>query len=164
MALAALFANRAAPDGANGGRGGPALSLPKPPPINKPPSDELSAPQQLASAIARSDGAVDGSGRLVVVCFVISFAPPCIAVLDGLKKLQTAMGNVEVYRVAVDKPGGGALADTHGVQVTPTMQLYVHGQLVHEMRTISQDLIHPFVLKWSKKAKSAPGATYGHEV
>jgi len=100
----------------------------------------------------------------VIVCFVISFAPPCIAVLDGLKKLQITMSNVEVYRVAVDKPSGGALADTHGVQVTPTLQLYVHGQLVHEMRTVSQDLIHPFVLKWSKKAKSAPGATYGHEV
>jgi thiol-disulfide isomerase/thioredoxin len=140
--------------------------LPKPSPINAPPSDDVSTPQQLAAAIARSEGevAAGGGGRLVVLCFVTSFAPPCIAVLASLKKLQTAVGNVEVYTVAVDTPGGGSLADTHGVEVTPTLHLHVQGQMVHEMRTVSLDLIHPFVLKWSKKAKGGPRATKGHEV
>jgi len=156
MALAALFANRMAPSGPSRG---PVPSLQKALP-DSPPKDEVSTPQQLAVAIERSVGDAE---RLIVVAFVTSFAPPSAAVVASLKKLQQTLANVEVYTVSVDSPGGGALADEHAIVVTPTIRLYVQSKIVHEMRTISQDLIHPFVLKWSKKAKGAAG-TKGHEV
>mmetsp|Transcript_53955 Transcript_53955/g.108488 ORF Transcript_53955/g.108488 Transcript_53955/m.108488 type:complete len:151 (-) Transcript_53955:239-691(-) len=148
MALAALFANRAANPGAP-----PHISVAKSAPKAQVPPPSIS---EYIDSEANLQAAVDRSldSRLVILAFVVSFAPPCDTALANIQTLQTRIDNLEVVKVDCASLKGSLIADGHGIEATPTLRFYVGGKQVHTMTTISQDLIHPFVVKWSKKAQS----------
>jgi thioredoxin-like negative regulator of GroEL len=156
--LAALF-------GGGGPRlpgGPPGFALPGPraqaPPAAPAVKDEAETPQELQAAIERST-----TDRLVIVVFVTSFAPPCVTVVKDLLKMKPSLSNLEVVTVDTASAKGLALGDAAGIEATPTLRFFVKGKQVHTMTTTSQDLIHPFVVKWAKKAQAAPKAA-GHAV
>ncbi len=105
--------------------------------------EEILTAQSLTSAIESS------GDQLVIVAFVQSFAPPCDTVLDQLKSLSASLGNLKLLKVNVDV--ATALADANGIEAVPTLRFFVNGTQVHSMTTVSREIIHPFVVKWSKK-------------
>jgi hypothetical protein len=150
MALAALFANRAANPGAP-----PHVAIPRSPPKQVKP---LAPKPQAASYIETQNALKEAvvlsvDSKLVIIAFVVPFAPPCDEVLRYLQNLQKSLGNLEVFKVDCCSAKGSILADAHSIEATPTLRFYVGDKQVHTMTTISQDLIHPFVVKWSKKAQ-----------
>ena len=148
MALAALFAG-----------GGPRLPpgssssiTPKPKPATaKILRDEIETASELQEAIGLSAA---GNGKLVIIAFVASFAPPCEVVVADLKKLKGSVKTFEVFTVDAASPKGSVLADAAGIEATPTLRFFVKGKQVHTMTTVDMsNLIFPFVIKWSKKAQ-----------
>jgi len=154
--LAALFAKREA--------GPPPAFLQKSLKSAASNQDGLSSPDELIEGEVKDihnsfmlSSIVDAAppDRLVIVVFVTSFAPPCEIVLQDLKNMSKSLKNVMVCQVDTCTNNGGALADEHGIEATPTLRFYVGGKQVHSMTAVSKDLILPFVMKWSKKAKAS---------
>jgi activator of HSP90 ATPase len=140
MALASLFANK----------NSVSSSLPRVchPQKCQDDFDEIDSVQSFQGAIDRSK-----KGRLLIILFSTSFSLSSETVLKDLRSMQTSISCLDISAVFVDSPAGSLLADKHKIEATPTLRFYLEGNQVHSMTTVSQDIIYPFVSKWSKKAR-----------
>lgn len=78
------------------------------------------------------DAHVLNSNKLVLVDFWATWCPPCLAMAPILHKISEAMDkDVDIVKVDVEASmDNGQLAQQHGVQGVPNMQLYKDGKVV----------------------------------